>query len=180
MAAAAALAAVASLGMAHAQERASHSDQAKATRASRLPGKRLGLEKPDRTEPPRDPRPCPGSNGSPPTLRISFADVPAYAMTLDVHGRAHAPVLLLFGSSTETYRALALPFDLSGLGAPGCQLRVSIDFALPLRTDATGLARARLTEPPAEVRLFAQGLVFDPGSNAAGLTLTNALELGGH
>ncbi len=78
--------------------------------------------------------------------------------------------LVLLGKSDTTAGGLPLPLDLGLIGAPGCQLAVSMEFQQ--FTALTGGA-ATITWPIASdlawlgVTMFTQGVVVDPGSTAA-------------
>ena len=93
--------------------------------------------------------------------------------------------LLIVGASSESWGALSLPFDLTRLGAAGCQLAV--------RPDLVTLGRARpVPMPPfaeastsvplpsdarlARFRFYTQWLFLEARQNALGLTLSQALE----
>lgn len=73
-----------------------------------------------------------------------------------------------------------LPFDMAGIGAPGCQGRVSPDISI-LGIGAAGVVDFTLAVPnsPAFISLevFTQGLVIDPGVNGLGATVSDAVAL---
>ncbi|MCR9244543.1 MAG: hypothetical protein NXI31_05890, partial [bacterium] len=104
-------------------------------------------------------RPVPGN-----TFRVRLTNVPA---------------ALRFGAigfSTTTYAGTPLPADLGTLGAPGCQLRVSIDIVTTLFTPDWDL---QLTNSPVLLGFIIHQQVFqlDNGWNPLGMTLSNALRV---
>lgn len=77
--------------------------------------------------------------------------------------------------------ALRLPLALDALGAPGCALRVSLDFPQVLIADARGDARLRWVPPFDKTLIGAQishqALVVDRGANRLGFSFSNATRL---
>jgi hypothetical protein len=49
-----------------------------------------------------------------------------------------APCALLMGLSSSRFGALTLPFDLASVGLPGCMLRTSVDFVIPVAVPVSG------------------------------------------
>ncbi|MEM7202561.1 MAG: sulfatase-like hydrolase/transferase [Planctomycetota bacterium] len=89
---------------------------------------------------------------------------------------------LLTGSSATSAFGVALPLELQPFGAgPNCYLRTSLDFILPVTTDATGAASVDFPVPvdPGLVgaTLFHSWVVVDAEApfNPWGLTLSNGL-----
>lgn len=116
---------------------------------------------------------CAGSNGvpslvatTPPNLGLSYH--------LQLGNLAPAiPVTVLALGLTE------LPgVPLAGIGMPGCAAFVSPDLLVTLPASGSALWATNLPAAPAllGISLFAQGLSIDPGVNAAGLTVSNAVE----
>lgn len=73
------------------------------------------------------------------------------------------------------------PLDLTGLGMPGCSSLVTID-SLALAPVGHGEAVSSLTIPNLPVlngvHLYQQAAVLEPGANAAGVILSNAIDFG--
>jgi len=75
--------------------------------------------------------------------------------------------LLVFGISDQTWGAVPLPLDLVVIGAPGCNLYVSLDVvATVLLTNGSGTNTWTLPNLPSAVGLqvFTQGATLDPAS----------------
>jgi hypothetical protein len=91
---------------------------------------------------------------------------------------ASSPTALLLGSSRLSLGSVPLPLSLSNLGAFGCSVYTSSDFAVPL-TAAAGAAYFSLPIPANSAliggQFHTQGLLFDPAANPAGVLLTNGL-----
>lgn len=86
----------------------------------------------------------------------------------------------MLGLSSTTWSGGALPLDLTGLGMPGCLLRVAPDLLTVL--PAVGSTAPWTLQLPANAAflgwsLVAQGAAFDPPANAFGVVVGNALEL---
>lgn len=83
---------------------------------------------------------------------------------------------VLLGFCDQTGPGGLLPFDLGLIGAPRCQLLVSMDVQLRLVTDAAGNATVPIPIPDNPdllgLGLFLQTLVVDGRSNALGLSAT--------
>jgi hypothetical protein len=60
---------------------------------------------------------------------------------------AYQPGVLFLGLSDRRWGALTLPFDLTGLGMPGCVLRASGEWALGLVSNSIGAFTYRTTSP---------------------------------
>ncbi|MED5330655.1 MAG: hypothetical protein VX916_05135 [Planctomycetota bacterium] len=112
--------------------------------------------------------------GSSTTPVIDIGDLPpelgqsAFSfMVTDVTPGAAGWILL--GSSNIGWGATVLPWSLSGLGYPGCELLVSLDLPMvPVTADATGLVTLNLGIPSASILLgqtfYAQGAFLDASS----------------
>jgi len=92
------------------------------------------------------------------------------------------PAVAVFGCSRTRFGPLALPFDLTALGAPSNHLYVSMDLVLPhpmikishvIYAGRTILAIPQLMQPRS-IELFAQLVFLDPKSNALGLVFSAA------
>lgn len=73
--------------------------------------------------------------------------------------------LMVFGGSDTNWSGTPLPLDLTVLGAPSCQLLVSLDVALTVpMANGSGVAVWNLPNLPAAVGsvFFTQGVVIDP------------------
>jgi hypothetical protein len=122
---------------------------------------------------------CAGSNGVDPF--INAASIPRVgdplAMTLH-QAKPNSLAVLCIGESRTDYGGIPLPFDLAGVGAPGCALQVSIALLLVTTTSATGSGQLTVPVPndPALViqYVYHQWLVLDP-ANLLGLVVSGGL-----
>ncbi|HLQ38956.1 MAG TPA: hypothetical protein VK348_14195, partial [Planctomycetota bacterium] len=120
---------------------------------------------------------CPGSNGVP----VLTATAPRIGQTMVATCSSLPPstlAILLVGFSNTMSGTTPLPLDLGLYGMPGCLLRTSPD--LSIGGPAAGTFTAGIALPPnpatAGVSLFLQTFVVDPGVNALGATVSNALQ----
>ncbi len=123
---------------------------------------------------------CSGSGGTP-----SLDGTPPWigeAYKVDLfHLPSSGAAILFTGFSKTRTRAggIPLPFDLSGLGAPGCKV-LADPFLGQVLTISQGMAQGSVPLPanPAILGLsiFNQGFVVDPKANNLGLTTTNGGE----
>ncbi len=120
-----------------------------------------------------------GAVGAVPTL--TTAGVPSLGVTFDVvldEAVANAPGLFVMGSSATTWQGASLPLSLATLGAPGCELLVSVDVTQPVLTDAGGAAIVPVSVPNdptlLDAAFFEQFAVLDPGANSFGFAFSNA------
>ena len=85
--------------------------------------------------------------------------------------------LHILGLSTTQWGAIKLPLDLTGAGAPGCNLLVSFVSAFAFPTSATGTASVKYTLPNDKnligVPFHNQWAVLDKPANALGLAFSN-------
>lgn len=120
---------------------------------------------------------CPGARGTPslapqqgsaPRIGTNFV---LQSLNLPLSG----PVFLALGASDTLYGPTPLPLNLAPLGAPQCNLLVSIDNMFPT-TNVLGAASWSFTIPniPGGI-FFTQAIVFDASANAFGITLSNAI-----
>jgi hypothetical protein len=122
---------------------------------------------------------CAGSNGVDPS--INAASIPRVgdplAITLQ-QAKPNSIGILCIGESRTDYGGIPLPFDLAGVGAPGCALQVSIALLSVTTTSATGNGQLTVPVPnnPALViqNVYYQWLVLDP-ANPLGLVVSGGL-----
>jgi hypothetical protein len=125
---------------------------------------------------------CSGPGGAP---RMVFGDYPtqgnkAHQIKM-TGGPANAAALLFLGLSRQLWGTKPLPLGLGFLGAGGCNLNVSPDVALGLKTDGNGAISFPALVPNnaslVGVHAMAQFALNDKGANVANITATDALEL---
>jgi hypothetical protein len=87
--------------------------------------------------------------------------------------------VVTMGKYSKSWGGLPLPFPLTALGAPGCQLNCSIEVIFPaLQMPAGGAAFEPMTpkDPVLQgANVFFQAIVTDPRANALGLATTNGV-----
>ena len=122
---------------------------------------------------------CAGSLGVPSN---SASALPQLGQTMVASiGNMPAPnaAFLLLGLSRTTSVFGPLPFDMTGLGAPGCFGRVSPD-SVQLLLGSGGAAAFSLAIPASQtflgMQFFTQALVLDAGWNALGAVISVAAE----
>ena len=121
---------------------------------------------------------CTGTAGEP-TIGPAQGTLPQLGTTfLTEFGNLPAPASLVFvgvGFSRTQWGANPLPFSLAPLGAPGCNLLISLDVTAQT-AGAPNVAILPLPVPLDQnligVVLYEQGFVVDPGANAIGLIAT--------
>lgn len=90
---------------------------------------------------------------------------------------ATSPTLLLLGASRTSWNGLALPFDLTPLGAPSCSLLAGADFVGVTTTNALGAARITLPLPNNRAligtRFHGQFAIHDRVTNPLGWIVSN-------
>jgi len=90
---------------------------------------------------------------------------------------ANLAAAAIIGSSNTTWGSVKLPLDLSGIGANGCSLLVSLDLLFGSKTDKNGTAELPLSIPKDTAlkgkSFYAQWLVFDQSANAFGIVLSD-------
>lgn len=90
-------------------------------------------------------------------------------------GATNVPFGIL-GASRSTWACFALPLSLASIGAPGCDVLVRVDVAVPL-TNLGGSATWDVPIPGdvalAGAEVFVQAAVLDRLANALGLTVSN-------
>ncbi|HIE70343.1 MAG TPA: hypothetical protein EYP98_09245 [Planctomycetes bacterium] len=119
-----------------------------------------------------------GLPGAVPSLTTS--GLPLIGATFDVTLRdavANAPAMFVFGNSDSVWQTLPLPFPLTALGAPGCDLLVSVDVTAVTMTDGNGTAVVPVSVPndPAilDAEFFEQFAVLDLAANSLGFAFSN-------
>ncbi len=94
--------------------------------------------------------------------------------------KVFAPAFLLWGFSDKKWKTLTLPFDLTPLGAKGCNLLCSVELSLGAMTDKEGTASLtwKIPTDPAfgGMLLHHQWFVLDPKANPAGIAATGAVK----
>jgi hypothetical protein len=85
--------------------------------------------------------------------------------------------MFVFGNSDSVWQTLPLPFPLAALGAPGCDLLVSVDVTAVTMTDGNGTAVVPVSVPndPAllDAEFFEQFAVLDLAANSLGFAFSN-------
>lgn len=126
---------------------------------------------------------CAGTQGVP-RLAAAAGSQPWLGGNFDLlldRAPTQASVILKVGLSKSSWSGLTLPFDLSVFGMTNCPLLVSPDVPLPLRADSRGEARQSIYIPLRANLLgagaYLQAFVADPGANAAGATMSQAVEV---
>ena len=123
---------------------------------------------------------CSGSAG-PPALAAASGSQPWIGMnfTAALSGvPAGQPASILFGTSRSSWAGVPLPFDLSGIGMPGCTIEAAPDVQLQL-----GVAPSNWTLPIPNngwllgQQVYAQMLALDPGTNPFGAITSNGLAM---
>lgn len=120
---------------------------------------------------------CPGSNGTP-TNGASNPPQLGSVMTV-TFGNLPTPELAIavVGFSNTTSPLGALPYDMTGLGAPNCFARISPDITTFL-FGAANAASVQFSTPNAlglmGLSYHVQALVLDSGNNALGVSMSSA------
>lgn len=122
---------------------------------------------------------CPGSNGTP-ALQATppvMGNTSVLALTNLAIGQF---AIIAWGGSSTNWNGAPLPLDLGIIGMPNCMLRVSPEAPVG-GINFGGIMLMGLAIPSGAnwlgTQFFAQGLAFDPGVNAFGATLSNALAM---
>lgn len=118
---------------------------------------------------------CPGSGRTFPSIGITA--IPKVGQSLSITlGRAvaNANAFGFLGFSTTSWNGqVPLPFDLTAVGAPGCNVWIDLLAGVPVTTDGAGAASIPLSIPNQQsllgLQFAAQWIVIDPAANAAGL-----------
>jgi hypothetical protein len=90
---------------------------------------------------------------------------------------ANTVAVLMVGNSNETYSGIPLPFDLAGVGGPGCRLFVAPILFLATVTNGNGAGSISLdvSGGPPDLVLQLQVFALSPAANALGLVFTNGM-----
>lgn len=125
-------------------------------------------------------RGCTGTNG---VVNHATAGVPETGETQSFRlysAPRTSPAILALGASNTAWGRLALPLDLSVVGAAGCMIYTPPTVTLGRVTDAAGYVTLSLTLPQDKdllgQRFYSQFLVIDARANTMGLTTTNGVE----
>ncbi|MBK9388369.1 MAG: hypothetical protein IPN34_26410 [Planctomycetes bacterium] len=121
---------------------------------------------------------CSGSAGQPRLVPAAGSAARlGQLFTLEVQNLpvAPTPVFLQIGLSSALWNGIPLPLSLQPLGAAGCSLLVSDEVVI----GGSGVQTASFALPVPSaplyfgVNAYFQALVFEPGANALGLTVSN-------
>ena len=121
---------------------------------------------------------CAGTLGTPTLRAIPTGARPRFgsAFTASVEN-VPSVAFGIFGLSNQRTRGLPLPFDASVLGMNGCDVLVALDLIAPMTVGSSNTALWTIPIPADGSLLgatfYQQALVFDPTTNALGLTLSN-------
>ena len=120
-----------------------------------------------------------GTPGAVPALTTN--GLPSLGASFDVElagAIAGTPAVLLLGDSDASWQGVALPSSLAAVGAPGCELLVSVDATRLALTDGAGEAAVPISVPNVtsllDAAFFEQFAVLDPAANSLGVALSNA------
>lgn len=123
---------------------------------------------------------CKGSSGQSPLISSTGAPKvgnAAFAVQVTNAKAQSAGALFVGIDRTRFGKAIPLPWDLTGLGAPSCWLWTDIAFIATAPTTSTGLGIAPLPIPNnpnlSGLDLFFQWTIFDPAANTAGLAFSS-------
>jgi hypothetical protein len=122
---------------------------------------------------------CSGAAGVPTIATANMGPRLSEPFTLELTNvAANAPVVGVLGFSNTSVRGAPLPLDLTPLGAPGCQLLVSDDLAVPIANRPTATTARWTTNIPyipalLGVDLYQQAVSCDPTANPLGLSMSN-------
>ena len=125
---------------------------------------------------------CPGSNN---TAMHYYGEEPPYLGSTFTVGAAGAaggiPMALVVGNRRDRWGPLALPFDLTPLGAKGCSLYTPGVLLVSTTAGSTGTAETKLTIPSDKALqgmvLYTQWYGVDTKANALGLVTSRGGEV---
>ena len=93
----------------------------------------------------------------------------------------NVPILLWMGTSRDKWGALALPLDLTPLGAPGNRVWVALDVGSAVLPNPGGGGALTVPVPNESalkgITFFLQSMLVDPFANTIQLDLSNGLEV---
>ncbi len=112
-----------------------------------------------------------GSVGEP-TLTASTP--PALGATVILH-TANVPPAPIVGAVMIGLQPLSL--DLAVIDMPGCRLRTSAEFSLPMTPIGRAVFPIALESSQVGLQLYAQSALLDPAANALGVSVSNGLML---
>jgi len=120
---------------------------------------------------------CAGGSNVP---ALSNTGVPTIGKTFSVdlaNARANAPAIFAIGLSNTLWNSTKLPWDLTSIGAAGCNLYVSLDVELLVKTDANGKFVQNLAVPNSSAlkgfKFYNQYGISDPSANPFGVVFSN-------
>jgi hypothetical protein len=129
---------------------------------------------------------CPGSNALRPAITVASSESPQLGSTFVMRLQNALPnaVLLPFYGLSKTMAnggAVALPFDMTVLGAPGCFIRVDPAVSTFTVADGSGVASLDIPVPGVlnlrGLPIFLQAACLDLPNNPLGLSMTNDVRL---
>ncbi len=122
---------------------------------------------------------CAGTNGVP-VLSATAPRLGTNATFTCLGLRQNQFTWMVYGFSNTTWNGNPLPLDLAGFGMPGCLAHTSADLTVgAVNTGGILLANLPLSAAPSTLGsvFHAQALGLDPGINALGAVVSNALTL---
>ena len=122
---------------------------------------------------------CAGGGGSGAVPTIGNTGIPEINTTYTVtgsQGRASAPAFLAVGGSNTQWSGGSLPFSLASLGAPNCNLRVSLDLLISAQLNSSGAGSVQIPVPNVSALIgqsvYHQWIVVDGPANNLGLAFS--------
>lgn len=122
---------------------------------------------------------CPGSAGTP-YLDLNPGTLPFSGQRFSALIKQvpfFAPTFMMIGNSDQNHLGLPLPYSLTSLGMPGCDLLTGPDGVYPC-TNIFGTALWDVQLPPGlgGQSFFNQAVIFDASANAMGVSLSNGAQ----
>jgi hypothetical protein len=123
-----------------------------------------------------------GAQTTAPVLTVTGTPETGQVLTHTVTLAARSTTSVLFlGVSDKTWSGAGLPLSLASLGAPTCNVLVSLDVTAGITIDGNGRGELKALIPNVPNLVgatgFVQCMVVDPGANNLGLALTNAVKI---
>lgn len=123
---------------------------------------------------------CRGVAGVP-TLQCSVRPEPGATLLYRLANATATPgvAVLVVGLSNQWSGAVPLPVELGVVGAPGCWLLNTLDLLQPALVQNQAADFQLYLQPSSGMlglRMFTQGAVLDPATNAFGMVLSNGIE----
>ena len=124
---------------------------------------------------------CKGSAGTP---LISSPGIPwiggKFPIQVSPLPSSCSHIILVIGDSNKRWAGGNLPYSLSGIGMPGCDLLVNLSFSM-IETASSGESKFLIPIPnePSMIgkKLYSQAFVPDPGANTLGVVASNGLSI---